>query len=53
MCLLGRRTAWSSTVSIGALTVRALFWYDGEYIYNAKEDAALEALQMIRGFKLA
>lgn len=43
----GGRTAWSSTVEVQGLTIPARFWYDGQYIHNAKEDAAEVALQRI------
>lgn len=45
----GGRTAWSSTVCIeGQLQhVPARYWYDGQYINNAKEDAAEVALQRL------
>lgn len=45
----GGRTAWSSTVCIeGQLHhVPARYWYDGQYINNAKEDAAEVALQRL------
>ncbi|KAI9884304.1 MAG: hypothetical protein M1823_003913 [Watsoniomyces obsoletus] len=44
----GGRTAWSSTVTVGVHNVQARFWYDGQYINNAKEDAAEVALQQLR-----
>lgn len=43
----GGRTAWSSTVEVQGITIPARFWYDGQYIHNAKEDAAEVALQRI------
>lgn len=44
----GGRTAWSSTVTIrGSQTIHARFWYDGQYVNNAKEDAAEVALQTL------
>ena len=44
----GGRTAWSSTVTIkGNQVVNARFWYDGQYVNNAKEDAAEVALQQL------
>ncbi|KAJ5113712.1 hypothetical protein N7456_002246 [Penicillium angulare] len=43
----GGRTAWSSTVTIGGQTSSARYWYDGQYINNAKEDAAEIALRRI------
>ncbi|CAF9913940.1 MAG: hypothetical protein HETSPECPRED_001701 [Heterodermia speciosa] len=46
----GGRTAWSSTVTIkGNQVVNARFWYDGQYVNNAKEDAAEVALQQLMG----
>ncbi|KAJ5604968.1 hypothetical protein N7510_010122 [Penicillium lagena] len=44
----GGRTAWSSTVSIqGYQNIAARYWYDGQYINNAKEDAAEVALKVL------
>ena len=55
-CLIGGRTAWSSTVTIPSptsptnqQTVQARYWYDGTYINNAKEDAAEVALRVLTG----
>ncbi|CAL5869428.1 uncharacterized protein PFLUO_LOCUS3657 [Penicillium psychrofluorescens] len=46
--LQGGRTAWSSTVSIqGYQNIAARYWYDGQYINNAKEDAAEVALKVL------
>ena len=44
---LGGRTAWSATVNVASLQQRfsARFWYDGQYVNNAKEDAAEVALK--------
>ncbi|EEQ29476.1 conserved hypothetical protein [Microsporum canis CBS 113480] len=36
----GGRTAWSSSVSIQGSSFSARYFYAGEYINNAKEDAA-------------
>ncbi|KAJ5389428.1 uncharacterized protein N7496_000496 [Penicillium cataractarum] len=36
----GGRTAWSSNVTVGNKFMSARYWYDGQYINNAKEDAA-------------
>ncbi|PGH00722.1 hypothetical protein AJ80_09134 [Polytolypa hystricis UAMH7299] len=36
----GGRTAWSSTVTIQNRNFSARYFYDGQYINNAKEDAA-------------
>ncbi|MCJ1486505.1 hypothetical protein MMC06_006682, partial [Schaereria dolodes] len=40
--LQGGRTAWSSTVTLSSIptTISARYWYDGQYVHNAKEDAA-------------
>lgn len=43
----GGRTAWSATVTLGKATIEARYWYDGQYLNNAKEDAAEVALQKI------
>ncbi|KAI4169442.1 MAG: hypothetical protein LQ348_007270, partial [Seirophora lacunosa] len=44
----GGRTAWSSTVTIsGHHVIQARFWYDGQYVTTAKEDAAEVALQQL------
>ena len=44
----GGRTAWSATVTINGFNIGARYWYDGQYIYNAKEDASEVALGIIR-----
>nr|POE87982.1 hypothetical protein CFP56_11211 [Quercus suber] len=44
---LGGRTAWSCTVGVGGQSIPARYWYDGQYINNAKEDAAERALQVL------
>ena len=44
---VGGRTAWSSTVTIQDQTIAARYWYDGQYINNAKEDAAEFALKTL------
>jgi len=44
----GGRTAWSSTVTIQGQNIAARYWYDGQYINNAKEDAAEVALMQLR-----
>ncbi|WEW59368.1 hypothetical protein PRK78_004839 [Emydomyces testavorans] len=36
----GGRTAWSSTVTIQGTNFSARYFYDGQYIHNAREDAA-------------
>ncbi|KAJ5929621.1 hypothetical protein N7454_006571 [Penicillium verhagenii] len=45
--LFGGRTAWSSTVTVSGKNVAARYWYDGQYINNAKEDAAEYALKQL------
>ncbi|MCJ1449642.1 MAG: hypothetical protein MMC23_010164 [Stictis urceolatum] len=51
----GGRTAWSSTVTIPSSNstsqriVQARYWYDGQYVHNAKEDAAEVALRILTG----
>lgn len=50
----GGRTAWSSTVTIsGQHIIQARYWYDGQYVNNAKEDAAEVALQQLTSAKAA
>jgi len=44
----GGRTAWSSTVIIEGQQISARYWYDGQYVNNAREDAAEVALQTLR-----
>jgi hypothetical protein len=44
----GGRTAWSSTVTVQGRNFAARYWYDGQYINNAKEDAAEVALTTLR-----
>ena len=43
----GGRTAWSSTVTIQGQNIAARYWYDGQYVNNAKEDAAEVALMKL------
>jgi len=43
----GGRTAWSSTVTVQGQNIAARYWYDGQYINNAKEDAAEVALMQL------
>ncbi|CAI7637135.1 unnamed protein product [Penicillium bialowiezense] len=45
--LQGGRTAWSSTVTVQGQNIAARYWYDGQYINNAKEDAAEMALKTL------
>ncbi|KAF2091766.1 hypothetical protein K490DRAFT_7501, partial [Saccharata proteae CBS 121410] len=40
----GGRTAWSSAVQVGSMNIPARYWYDGQYVGQAKEDAAEMAL---------
>ncbi|KAK2760186.1 hypothetical protein FQN54_002253 [Arachnomyces sp. PD_36] len=42
--LEGGRTAWSARVNIQGQLYSARYWYDGQYVNNAKEDAAEVAL---------
>ncbi|KAI1618164.1 hypothetical protein EDD37DRAFT_646976 [Exophiala viscosa] len=44
----GGRTAWSATVTIQGQNLAARYWYDGQYINNAKEDAAEVACTKLR-----
>ncbi|POS86745.1 hypothetical protein EPUL_000793, partial [Erysiphe pulchra] len=37
---LGGRTAWTSTVTVQGQNIAARFWYDGQFLTNAFEDAA-------------
>lgn len=48
----GGRTAWSCTLSVAGETFAARYWYDGQYVQNAKEDAAELALQSLNLRKL-
>ncbi|KAI5198238.1 hypothetical protein E4T38_07601 [Aureobasidium subglaciale] len=41
----GGRTAWSSVVEVDGCKHQARFWYDGDWVNNAREDAAEVALQ--------
>jgi len=43
----GGRTAWSSTVNVSGRSMSARYWYAGEYIFNAREDAAEVALKQL------
>ncbi|KAK4959931.1 hypothetical protein LTR10_002820 [Elasticomyces elasticus] len=43
----GGRTAWSCTVNVSGQHIAARFWYDSQYVNNAREDAAERALQML------
>ena len=48
---LGGRTAWSATVTLPSTqqNFQARFWYDGDFVHNAKEDAAEVALLVSSG----
>jgi len=43
----GCRTAWSAYIIIGGKKYHARFWYDGDFLNNAREDAAEVALMEI------
>lgn len=43
----GGRTAWSSIVTVEGQSISARYWYDGQYVENAREDAAEVALQRL------
>ncbi|KAE8133726.1 hypothetical protein BDV38DRAFT_257313 [Aspergillus pseudotamarii] len=43
----GKRTAWSCVVRVQAKEYPAQFWYDGDHLNNAKEDAAEKALKVL------
>jgi len=45
---VGGRTAWSATVTIQGQNVAARYWYDGQFLNNAKEDAAEVACTKLR-----
>lgn len=45
---LGGRTAWSSTVTVEDWNRSARHWYDGQFIHNAREDAAEVMLIQLR-----
>ena len=44
----GGRTAWSSTVTVEDWNCSARHWYDGQFIHNAREDAAEVMLTRLR-----
>lgn len=46
--IIGGRTAWSATVDVGDRNWAARYWYDGDYIGNAKEDAAEVAIRQLK-----
>ncbi|KAF2704278.1 hypothetical protein K504DRAFT_390681, partial [Pleomassaria siparia CBS 279.74] len=45
----GGRTAWSSIVAVNGNHYSARFWYDGNYVEQAREDAAEIALRQLTG----
>ncbi|KAH8884616.1 hypothetical protein GQ53DRAFT_384074 [Thozetella sp. PMI_491] len=45
----GGRTAWSSRVTVHGVVHNARFWYDGNNLKNAREDAAEVALGWLTG----
>ncbi|MCJ1453050.1 hypothetical protein MMC28_003395 [Mycoblastus sanguinarius] len=45
----GKRTAWSCTITVSGQNIMARYWYDGQYVNQAKEDAAEKALQTLQG----
>jgi hypothetical protein len=47
--IIGGRTAWSTITTINGVPYAARFWYDGEYIAQAKEDSAEVALRSLTG----
>lgn len=44
----GGRTAWSATVTVQNQNMAARYWYDGQFLNNAKEDAAEVACTKLR-----
>lgn len=48
----GGRTAWSSTVTVEGQQMPARFWYDGQNVNNAREDAAEVAYKLLMGIPL-
>ncbi|OKL62059.1 hypothetical protein UA08_02742 [Talaromyces atroroseus] len=44
----GGRTAWSATVDVAGRSFAARYWYDGQYINNAKEDASEVAIMALK-----
>ncbi|KAF2035239.1 hypothetical protein EK21DRAFT_107363 [Setomelanomma holmii] len=45
----GGRTAWSTVTTINGVHYPARFWYDGDYVAQAKEDSAEIALRTLTG----
>lgn len=48
LTLPGGRTAWSASVEISGKTIPARLWYDGQYLHNAREDAAEVAVKLFQ-----
>ncbi|EMD63124.1 hypothetical protein GGP41_005148 [Bipolaris sorokiniana] len=46
----GGRTAWTTMVSVSGTNYQARFWYDGDYLSQAKEDCSEVALRTITGY---
>lgn len=40
-------------MDVHGVTVPARYWYDGQYVYNAKEDAAHVALERLQQVEAA
>jgi len=49
----GGRTAWSATVTVKGENLAARYWYDGQYLNNAREDAAEVACTKLRNPSIA
>lgn len=49
----GGRTAWSATVDVAGRNFAARYWYDGQYINNAKEDASEVAIMALKPLAFA
>ncbi|CEL02388.1 hypothetical protein BJX68DRAFT_219627 [Aspergillus pseudodeflectus] len=43
----GGRTAWSCSVVVHGTTFHSRYWFDGEYVENAMEDAAEVAIKVL------
>ncbi|KAL6231182.1 hypothetical protein BDW75DRAFT_50572 [Aspergillus navahoensis] len=43
----GGRTAWSCQVIVNGKTYAARYWFDGDFVQNAMEDAAEVALKSL------
>ncbi|KAH7072396.1 hypothetical protein FB567DRAFT_417019, partial [Paraphoma chrysanthemicola] len=46
----GGRTAWSTVTTVNGVHYPARFWYDGDYVAQAKEDSAEIALRTLTGY---